>query len=184
MVAMGIGRLGAPNIIIKRKFRFTLQFTTPCGPVPEHYVKLAARPQLDVEETELNFLNAVTWIPGKGRWQPLNVTYVDVASSEMQGLYNWVATVYEFGGQQANVTLRQSEKEGWNGTGLLTMYDGCGSPLEYWVLNSCWPQSINFGDLDYSDSETATIELTIRFSDVQFFGTCGVQTPVSCCRGC
>lgn len=181
MVAMGIGRLGAPNIIIKRKFRYTLQFTTPCGPVPEHYVKMAARPQLDIDETEINFLNAVTWIPGKGRWQPLTVTYVDVASADMQGLYNWIATVYDF---TDPVNLRNSEKAGWNGTGLLTMLDGCGQPLEFWVLNSCFPQSINFGDLDYGDSETATIELTIRYSDVQYFGVCGVQTPQGCCRGC
>lgn len=184
MVAMGIGELGAPNIIIKRKFRFTIEFTTPCGFIPQHYVKSASRPQLDIEETELNFLNGVTWIPGKGKWQPMTVTYVDVANAQMQGLYNWVATVYEFGGPQAPINLRQSEKPGWNGTGRLRMYDGCGTPVETWILKSCWPQSINFGDLDYADSETATIELTIRFSDVEYQGNCGVTTPQSCCRGC
>lgn len=181
MVAMGIGPLGAPNIIIKRKFRFTIQFATPCGPVPEFFVKAAGRPQLDIDEVELNYLNAVTWIPGKGKWQPMTVTYVDVANRAMQGLYNWIATVYDF---TDPVNLRNSEKAGWSGTGLLTLYDGCGSPLEFWLLGSCWPQSINFGDLDYSDSETATIELTIKFSEVQYLGNCGVIVPQSCCRGC
>lgn len=177
---MGIGRLGAPDIIIKRKFRWTLEITTPCGNVPKHYVKLAARPSLDIDEIELNFLNATTWAPGKGKWQPINVTYVDVASQEMVGLYSWIATVYDF---TDPFNLRQSEKAGWNGTALLTMYDGCGKQIENWLLQSCWPQSVNFGDLDYSSSDEATIELTLRYSDVRYRSTCG-GNPIPCCRGC
>lgn len=179
-MAMGIGRLGAPNVIIKRKFRWTLEITTPCGNIPRHYVKVASRPQLDVEEAEINFLNATTWIPGKAKWQPLNVSYHDTTDMDMQGLYNWIATIYNFNDV---VNLHQSEKSGWAGVATLTMYDGCGTPLEHWFLGSVWPQSINFGDLDYSDSETATIDLTLRFSEVNYAGTCG-PTPRPCCTGC
>lgn len=177
---MGIGQLGAPNIIIKRKFRWTLEINTPCGFIPKHYVKVAARPQLEIDETEINFLNATTWIPGKGKWQPLSITYIDTTDSQMQGLYNWIATVYNF---TDPVNLSNSEKAGWNGTALLTMYDGCGKPLEFWLLGSCWPQSINFGDLAYADSDEATIELTLRYSDVKYQGTCG-PNPSPCCMGC
>lgn len=177
---MGIGLLGAPNIIIKRKFRWTLEISTPCGFVPKHYVKLAARPSLDIEETELSFLNATTWIPGKGKWQPISVTYIDVASAEMAGLFSWIATVYDF---TDPINLRQSEKRGWNGTALLTMYDGCGTPLEIWQLQSCFPQSINFGDLDYADSAELTIELSLRYSDVRYLALCGAN-PTPCCIGC
>lgn len=178
---MGIGRLGAPNLILKRKFRFTLEIYTPCGNIPQHYVKLAARPQLEIDETELNFLNAVTWVPGKGRWQPLSVTYLDVPDAEMAGLYSWIATVYDFTNP---ITLTQSEKVSWAGTALLTMYDGCGNPLEYWLLGSVWPQSINFGDLDYGDSEVATIDLTLRFSEVTYASNCGFRDVAACCSGC
>lgn len=177
---MGIGRLGAPNIILKRKFRFTLEIFTPCGDIPIHYVKLAARPQLEIEEQELNFLNGVTWVPGKGRWQPITVTYVDVPDQEMQGLYSWIATVYDFNNP---VNLKQSEKSGWAGTALLTMYDGCGYPLEFWLLQSCFPTSINFGDLDYANSEESTVELTLRYSEVAYTSNCG-PNPSPCCEGC
>lgn len=179
-MTMGIGRLGAPNIIIKRKFRWTLEISTPCGFIPRHFVKLAARPHLEIDEHEISFLNATTWIPGKGKWQPITVTYIDVADAEMAGLYNWIATVHDF---TDPINLRNSEKAGWNGSALLTMYDGCGSPLEYWLLNSCWPQSANFGDLAYDDSSEATIELTLRFSEVTYQGVCG-PNPSPCCRGC
>lgn len=180
-MAMGIGALGAPNIIIKRKFRWSLAISTPCGNIPASYCKLAARPNLEVEDVELNFLNATTWIPGKAKWQPISITYIDVANQDMQGLYNWMASVYGF---QWPVALPQGEKASWNGTALLTMYDGCGSIIESWLLGSVFPTSINFGDLDYSSSDPATIELTLRYSDVQYFGGCGLTAPAYCCRGC
>lgn len=185
MENMGIGKLGAPNLILKRKFRFTLEISTPCGNIPKHYVKVAARPQLEIEEQELNFLNAVTWVPGKGRWQPMSVTYIDVPDAEMVGLYKWMATVYDF---TEPVTLRQAEKVSWAGQANLIMYDGCGNPLERWLLKSVWPQSINFGDLDYSNSEEATIELTLRYSEVAYQSLCGwTNNPgerFGCCDGC
>lgn len=180
MVAMGIGDLGAPGVILKRKFRFTLEIATPCGNVPASFVKVAARPSLDIDETELNFLNGVTWIPGKGKWQPITVTYYDTNSNNMGGLLSWIATVYDF---TDPINLKQSEKAGWNGTALLTMYDGCGGPMERWLLGSVWPQSVNFGDLDYGNSEEATIELTLKYSEVRYQGICG-PSPSPCCQGC
>ena len=181
MVAMGIGQLGAPGIIIKRKFRFTIEIQAPSGLIPQHFVRLGARPQLDIEEQEINFLNAVTWIPGKARWQPLTVTYHDVADGQMAPLYNWVATVYNF---MQPATLPMSEKCGWAGTVIIRMFDGCGTILETWNLFSAWPTSINFGDLDYADSDTSTIELTIRYSEARLLGGCRTPTPSGNCCGC
>jgi hypothetical protein len=54
MAQMGIGELGRPNVIIKRKFRFTVEFDTPAGFVERHFVKLASRPHLEIDETEIN----------------------------------------------------------------------------------------------------------------------------------
>lgn len=178
---MGIGPLGAPGVIIKRKFRWTLEISTPCGYIPPYTCKVAARPNIEIEETELNFLNATTWLPGKAKWQPITVTYYDVANSAMQGLFNWLCTIYEF---QNPVTMRMSEKAGWAGVGRLVMYDGCGKPLEYWLMGSMFPTSVNFGDLDYSTGDFATIDLTLRYSEVQYQGLCGGIIPQSCCRGC
>lgn len=182
-MAMGIGRLGAPNIIIKRKFRWTLAIQTPVGLVPASYVKVAGRPQLDFDEAEINFLNATTWIPGKGKWQPLSVTYVDVAAADVGALFSWILSVYNFNTQNPQIDLPQTEKAGWNATALLQMYDGCGTPLEAWTLGSVWPQAVNFGDLAYDDSEVATIDVTLRYSEVNYINMCGPQ-PQGVCIGC
>ncbi len=182
---MGIGVVGLPDVKFKRKFRWTFEILGFCANeknvVPEHFVTVASRPNLSIEETEINFLNAKTWIPGKASWETISVTYLDVAHSEQRALWNWMATVYDF---TDPVGLKQGERIDWNATGVLSMWDGCGSLLETWELQRVFPTEINFGDLDYTSSDIATIELTLRYSDVKYRSYCPDFQPESCCTGC
>lgn len=184
--SMGIGILGQPKTIIKRKFRFLMEFTTPYGAVLEpRFVKVANRPQLDIDEQEIHFLNDIQYIPGKGRWQPMSVTYYDVAHEDMRPLYEWVLDIYNFNEGYESGNLSQSEKEGWAGTGILTVLDGCGRDIERWSFKDVWPNSINFGDLDYSVSDECNIELTFRFSKAKLEGVSCMPTGLTgVCTGC
>lgn len=82
---MGIGLLGAADTLLKRKFRFLfgIQYCTGTASnqksVGASFVKTASRPDITIEDTELNFLNEVTWIPGKAKWETITVTYYDAA---------------------------------------------------------------------------------------------------------
>ena len=194
---MGIGPIGNSNVIIKRKFRFLATFTPPgdLGGGNEeqsfrNYVKVANRPQLDIDETEIHFLNGITYIPGKGRWQPLSVTYYDVADEKLKPLYDWVLSIYDFnaaagsGDTSDSGNLPQTEKLGWAGTGRIEMLDGCGQIMERWTLQDVWPQSINFGDLDYAASDESNIEVTFRFSKAKIEGVNCMPTPQGTCKGC
>ena len=182
---MGIGVIGQPDIVFKRKFRWTFEIQGFCNNqsnlVPEYFVKLASRPNLEIEETEINHLNAKMWIPGKASWQTISLTYIDVAHEQMQSLYNWLATMYDF---TDPIGLKQGNRKDWDATGVLTMYDGCGVALEQWQLKHLWPTEINFGELDYSSSEECTIELTLRYWDVIYSSFCPAFTPKACCSGC
>lgn len=182
---MGIGKVGRSDMTFKRKFRFTFQIQGFCNNeqnvVPESFVTVASRPNLSIEETEINHLNAKTWIPGKASWDTITVTYNDVAHDEMRTLWNWLATVYDF---TDPVMLRQAEKRDWDATGILNMYDGCGTLIEGWEMQHMWPTTINFGELDYSSSDIATIELTLRFSDVKYRSYCPDFIPAGCCSPC
>jgi hypothetical protein len=185
---MGIGNLGNANAIFKRKFRWTFQLETPCGSIPETIVKVANRPSLTIEETEINYLHGKMWIPGKASWETLTVTYYDVvnagAGGDVANLYNWLSTVYNFNDKSGNVTM-SSVKAGYAGLGILTMYDGCGKEMERWEMEHVWPQSINFGDLDYSSSEELNIELTLRYSTAKYSNSCGTKvTGCGTCAGC
>jgi hypothetical protein len=188
---MGLGKLAGPDLVFKRKYRWTFQIFPSCGnqPIPAHFVKLASRPNLTIEETEINFLHGKMWIPGKGTWETITVTYYDIgnAGAGMTALFSWLATVYNFTDPDG---LHQSSKRGtgpgsggYAGQGILLLYDGCGVTMESWELANMWPQAVNFGELDYSSSEEVTIELTLRYSEVKYTPLCGGSiTP--CCKGC
>jgi hypothetical protein len=187
---MGLGLLGNANLIIKRKFRWTFEVQRSCRGsqlnVPANFVKVAARPNLQIEETELNYLNAKTWIPGKASWQTISVTYYDVAAQENLNLWNWLASVYNFApdANGASNPTQGSQRQDYAGVGLLTMYDGCGTQLERWTLTDLWPTEMNFGELDYASSDEATIELTLRYSNAQYQSFCPAFVPTGCCSPC
>ena len=183
-INMGIGQLGFKNLVFKRKFRFTFELEDICGSqkVPKHYVKVASRPNLSVEETEINFLNAKTWIPGKASWETMTVTYIDVATQDAKPLFDWLASVYNFTNP---VTLEQgSSRADYTATAILKMWDGCGQLLETWTMKDVWPSGINFGEVAYADSEECTIELTLRYSEVKYENICPGFQISPCCSPC
>jgi len=185
MINMGLGKLGFDNAVFKRKFRYTLEISDICGglTVPKDYVKLAARPNISIEETEINFLHGKTWIPGKGTWETITVTYYDLANViDNLPLYTWLATVYEY---TDPIRLRMgSSRRDYAGRAILMLYDGCGEPVEEWILNDVWPTGIQWGDLDYANSEECTIELTLRYSQVSYRSLCPEFVPAACCTPC
>ena len=186
---MGLGTIGTKrDLVFKRKFRWTLRFEQICdgGTIDENFVKLAARPSLTIEETEINFLHGKTWIPGKAAWETITVTYYDVATTNLSGLWSWLWSVYDFGSSKdAAIQLNMgSSLADYSGVGVLTLYDGCGKALEEWQLKHAWPQAINFGELDYANSEEATVELTLRYSQVSYESLCPPLITNVCCDGC
>lgn len=203
---MGMGMLAFPETVFKRKYRWTLALDTSCGKIPESIVKVANRPQLDIDETEINYLHGKMWIPGKAAWQTTSVTFYDVTTKGGDGtadigvLYSWLSTIYAF---HDNVGLNQSSvrgdkgvtgsggvlpsNAGYAGTATLHLYDGCGDILETWILGHVWPQSVSFGELDYSSSDEATVEVTLRYSEVQYNPTasgCQKKFGSCACKGC
>jgi hypothetical protein len=167
---MGIGLLGDPNLIVKRKFRWTLQFDLCNGKTTtEDFVKTASRPNISIESTELNFLNEKNFIPGKTTFETMTVTIIDVAADSMIDYYDWIASVYDFTKVER---LMGSASGDYVATGRLNMYSGGGEILEQWELQNVWPEAVNFGDLATDSSDVAEVELTLRYSGVKYF-SCG-----------
>lgn len=193
MASMGMGLLADPTTIFKRKFRWGLTIETGCRTetIPEYLVKVASRPNLAIEETEINSKNGKMYIPGKASWETITVTFYDVSGksvrSDIGKLYNWIISVYDFmnpGGLRGELHMADSVHM-YAGKATLSMYSGCGNILEKWTLLDAWPSAVNFGDLDYSSSEEATIELTLRYSNVIYSGEgCSTITRKDCCESC
>jgi hypothetical protein len=184
---MGLGILGGENVIFKRKFRWTFTVISPNEfKTSPNFVKIAARPKLTVEEKDIHYLNGWMSIPGKGKWETMAVSYYDTNSSGTNNLFSWLASVYDFTGAASNNSngntqknLRQASKPiDYAATCLLEMFDGCGNSMEKWTLERTWPQSIDFGELDYSSSEEVVIALTLRYAFVTLVRTCP-NTPIT-----
>jgi len=182
---MGLGQLGNDALVFKRKYRWTLQLSPNCGgTIPEAFVKVAARPSLTIDEQEINYLHGKMWIPGKGTWETMSVTYYDIgnAGPGMTALFSWLASVYQF--TNPTTLYQASTSAGYACTGVLTMYDGVGAAMETWTMRKMWPTAVNFGELDYSNTEPATIDLTLRYSEVQYTSLCGGVQINPCHTGC
>ncbi len=198
---MGIGLLGNPGTVFKRKFRWTFELIgTAAGNIPAMFVKKAARPNVGGEETVINFLNGTTWIPGKYKPEELTVTYYDIgyvgagggdtpsagdaAIAGIAALYTYIATLYDMENparmNQAGIAAGYCAEYG-----LLTMLDGCGTPIELFSFNQPWPKKINFGELDYSQNDECNIELTMRYQSFTYQALgCAVQPQNVTCIGC
>ena len=187
---MGIGQLGRPDLIYKRQFRWTFEVVNLCGnlTIPENFVKSTARPNLDVEETSVDFLNVKMFLPGKAVWQTIDLTYYDVAVRDLDPLWAWVCSVYNVCDTREPEFAHRSmgsQVGDYAGLGLLTLYDGCGAALERWKLHRCWPKAIDFGPLDYSSSEVCEVKMTLRYMDVTYEPICPMRTlPQGCCTPC
>jgi len=184
---MGIGVLGAGDTLLKRKFRFLFGIEFCIGSanasrrVGASFVKMASRPDITIEDTELNFLNETTWIPGKAKWETITVTYYDAAGANSAGLFSWLATVYDF---TSECRFMASKPNDYSGVAHLVMLDGCGYPLEEWKMRNLWPTSVKFGEVDYGSSDFAEVELTLRYSQVEYRSFCGGTISPCPCTPC
>lgn len=196
---MGLDGLESPNLVFKRKYRWTMSVSWNGQTVPEQFVKSASRPNFSVEEQEINYMHGKMWIPGKPTYETMSVTYYDVGGQTQSGgsistLYSWLASVYNFTGTPASgssATYTQASKMGdgygnvgYAGTGNLKLYDGCGNRMEEWSIFGMWPTQINFGDLAYDSNEEVTIEVTFRYYRATFQLYCNGGTINPICVGC
>lgn len=188
---MAMGVLAGQDVIFKRKFRWGLKITPNCSnrSIDEVFVKIAARPNISFEETEINMKNGKMYIPGKGTWEAITVTFYDVVGRSVgdgiSGIYGWLASVYSFHYRNALAErlCMGSALQDYSANLILNMYSGCGDVLETWQISDAWPQAVNWGDLDFSSSEEATIEVTIRYANVYFSTDCFVLDDI-CCTDC
>ena len=192
---MGIGPLGTQSgITLKRKFRWIFGVKGICMgkrkvDVPETFVKSASRPNITFDEQEIHFLHGKMYLPGKATFETITVTYYDVVQDEggdpLLPLYTWISSVYDFMSDAGGVVNPRMGRNafgtnGYGGTGILTMLDGTGKAVESWTLIDCWPQAVNFGELDYSSAEDANIELTLRYQFAKWQSYCGTSKVDPC----
>ena len=156
---------------LKNKWRVTFQGISKLTPGADSrkltmQATTVSRPQLEFQEVEIHRYNATAYVAGKHTWSAMNLTIEDditglaakVIKGQLESQQRIVGT--DLSGRWLNTAATGSD---YKFSVKLELLDGDEGVVELWALEGVFIQAADFGDLDYSASEAATIALTLRY---------------------
>lgn len=165
----------APTSDPKRKFRWFVTMTPERGGGETLWVaaKTIDKPSFEIENTQHQFINHQFNFPGRVKWNGINATFVDLASSTDGGLdvgsvfYSMLeGSGYEFprGADACKVSITKEQAVSAFGPNFtINQVDADGQPVETWRLVNPWITTLEFGNLDYGDEGLVEINVSIVF---------------------
>lgn len=168
-----LGDYGIPGVASgiaapKHTNRWRVTFANMGGGVSSVPVSMQAvkvtRPTLTFAEIALHRYVTQAYVAGKYTWSDCELTIEDdvtstattVIQAQMQK-QQWII------GAEGQWLAAAGEGSLYKFVTYLDMMDGNDQVIEKWILEGCWLKVTNWGALDYSQSEAATIDMTIRF---------------------
>lgn len=158
---------------LQYRFRVSLEnfgVSTPTTELTKQVVS-ASRPQVEFEEMEIHTYNTRAYLAGKHAWQPITITLREDVNNRVQKLvgeqlqkqFDFFEQSSAASGIDYKFTTRIEILDGGNGANTPNV-------LETFELYGCFVQNANYNELDYSNSEPVTVELSIRYDNA-------IQTP-------
>ena len=173
---MGVlSKFGVPDqagdtltLMPKLQYRFRVTFGNMGGDgasqaVLTRQVVSVTRPQMTHDEMILDVYNSRIYLAGKHTWSPITVILRDDVSNKAiklvdQQLQNQLNHVDQSGaksGAQYKFDMGIETLEG----------DQTPTVLDYWYLDGCYIQDIQYGDSAYATSEPQQLTMTIKFDN-------------------
>lgn len=162
----------------KRKFRWRFIVPSICADgIFSLPPSKAARPNLTFKTMEAPHLNETIFYPAKPEWKPINLQLYDIMKYDGGGnplsnpIFSWIRRAYDptpdVCGQwhpSLGDINNQANMPGLKAAyALLELYDGCGGLMERWIFEHVWPEQVDWGDLNYAESEVVMCDLTLRY---------------------
>jgi hypothetical protein len=142
------------NFEPKMKNRYVMEIDT----IPSYLVKAMNRPTISFETITLDHINVKRKLQGRGDWQDINITLYDpIVPSAAQKVMDWIRLGHE------SITGRRGYADFYKKDITFYLLGPVGDKIEQWTLKGAFIQQANFGDLDFSSNEPATIELTLSY---------------------
>ena len=140
----------------KRNNRYSLEFPTELG-IASYLVQTTDKPKLEIESTEIPYMNTSSWVSGRYKWQPMTIKFIDVIGpSTTQTVMEWVNLHAE------SATGRMGYAIGYKKNLSLIALDPTGVEVEKWSLIGCQITSFETGSYDYGNDELAEVVITIQ----------------------
>jgi len=130
------------------------------------------RPSVSFDPIDIDIYNSRVRLAGKHTWDDINVNLRDDASGavtklvgeQLQRQLDFMEQSSASSGSDYKFTTRLEILDGGNGANEPNV-------LETWEIYGCYLSNVNYGDMNYSSSEPATVSLTLRYDNA-------VQTPI------
>ena len=135
----------------------------------------AQRPNFKFEEPEMHHNQEVAYFAGKQSWEPITLTWYDSEQDPdcSLAIAQWIDSVSTINGGSPPPGV--SPPAEYKKDGQLLMLNGWGNPTERWQVCNCWPKESNWGELDYTSTDIATIEVQMRYDRaIRFGGAAGL----------
>lgn len=172
LMEVGIPTVGNGILMPKIKNRWRVTFsglgTGSMGNDVSLQATTVSRPNLSFEEIKLDRYNSTAYVAGKHSWESMNLTVEDditnKATTTIQAQLEKQQRLIGATGPWLNSEATASSYK--FGT-KIELLDGNEVVVETWKLEGCWIMQADYGDLDYSASESVTVALTIRFDQAR-----------------
>ena len=174
---MSMGPMSNLGTVFRKKNRFMFVLLGISGISPDddnnglHCLppKESARPHLSFKEQEVHHLSESIWYPTKPDWKPMNLKLYHINCKDKNPVMEWINqwyTVKSSGSTSEDDGWQPSSR--WSEEGLkkdakLKIYDGCGEVIESWLYENCYPNDIQFGELEMGSNDILTIDIVLRY---------------------
>ena len=150
----------------KRNYRWLLYFGENNQVV--WWAKTVTVPSYEVSETEHDFMDNKYYYPGRVTWSEISMTLVDPVSPDATSdtLEKLTAAGYlvkDINKLVMASTISKEKAKQALGVIKMELLNAEGMVLERWSVHNAFLKSAKYGDLDYSNDELRTIEMTVRY---------------------
>lgn len=138
----------------KVKNRFVMRLGD--SDIPAFMVKTANSPGFSDEEVILHHINSYRKVRGKRAWRDLSLTLYDpITPAGSQAVMEWARLSYE------SVTGRAGYSDFYKKDVTLDILGPVGDTVGQWIIKGAFIKEANFGDYDWSASDTIEISMTL-----------------------
>lgn len=123
----------------------------------------ASRPKLNFREMQAEHLNETISYPSKPEWQPISLSLYDRCIATQNPIFTWLRQQYDPTPMGCSAWYPCIDPLSFKPCCTLQLLDGCGNTLEVWTLEHCYPQSIDWGELDMNNQEFVTVDFSLRY---------------------
>ena len=156
------------TLMPKLQYRFRVSFTNLGGgslkDQTTQNVISASRPNLTHEEVVVDSYNSKMYLAGKHTWEPVTIVLRDdmdsnvikVLGEQLNKQVDHTDQSSAIAGSAYKFSVKIETLDGANGTTKPTTFDE-------WDLQGAFISNIQYGDLNYADSNMVQVTLTVRY---------------------